>query len=166
MDLSRNSGAAAAAGASALGAQILQQDPVQLRDTLHQMHLVRVVRVFFLVELTLGDAASQDMEGLEKRVARVQKAAKALQRAYKVMNEASLQFQESLVPFAEGKDDHIIKDYTQALGKVYESEMGLGDRVSSVLVDALQGVALPPPSRLHDVSRALPLPLLCARSIH
>lgn len=78
------------------------------------------------------------MEGLEKRITRVQKAAKNMVKAYKVMNEASLQFQESLVPFAEGRDDHIIKLYAQTLGKVYESEMNLGDRAPSVLVDALQ----------------------------
>src|SRR3990167_10321421 len=78
------------------------------------------------------------MEGLEKRIARVQRAAKTLQKAYKVMNEASLGFVEALVPFAEGRDDSIIVSYSRALSSVYESELNLGERLPSVLVDALQ----------------------------
>jgi hypothetical protein len=77
---------------------ILSQDPVKQRDTLHQMHL--------------------DMEGLEKRIQRVQKAARVMHKAYKGMYEASQQFQEALLPFSEGREDSIVRAFSQALSNV------------------------------------------------
>ena len=79
----------------------------------------------------------QDLEGMEKRIARVTKAAKQLQKAHQMMNAAAVEFQQSLIPFASGKEDDILLHFSRSLEKVNESESNLGERISPMIIDAL-----------------------------
>ncbi len=97
----------------------LKNDPVAMREKIHSMQ--------------------QEVEGLEKRIARVTKAAKQLHKAHSVLVGAASEFHQSMLPFAtSGKDgENMIAEYSRILEKVNESDSNLGERLGPMVVDPL-----------------------------
>ncbi len=97
----------------------LKNDPVAMREKIFSMQ--------------------QEVESLEKRIARVTKAAKQLQKAHAVLAGAASEFHQSMLPFATaGKGgDNMIAEYSRILEKVNESDGNLGDRLGPMVVDPL-----------------------------
>jgi hypothetical protein len=97
----------------------LKNDPVAMREKLFGM--------------------LQNVEGLEKRITRVTKAAKALHKAQALLLGASAEFHQSMLPFAvAGKGgENMIAEYSRILEKVNESDSNLSDRLGPMVVDPL-----------------------------
>jgi hypothetical protein len=99
----------------------LKNDPVAMREKIFSMQ--------------------QEVESLEKRIARVTKAAKALHKAHSLLVGAATEFHQSLLPFAgAGKGERgedMIAEYSRILEKVNESDSNLGDRLGPMVVDPL-----------------------------
>ena len=95
----------------------LNTDPLQQRERIHAMQ--------------------QDLEVMERKIVRVTKAAKQMQKAHQMMSAAASEFQQSLTPFATGRKDDVMLPFIHALEKVNESQDNLGERISPMIIEAL-----------------------------